>query len=146
MAQQDKLPGQLQKQLLSDEKFGKLLRGYVLTTLTPDNNKKFSFSKLLCLIVILLTLVVTVATFVFITMFNDLSPLEWLIPSIFTECAVVSGFYSYKAKAENEIKLSTRNKLIDKVLDFDISDEEFSGGQDAPEEEECDNNESAGGF
>ena len=65
-------------------------------------------------------------------MFNDITPLEYLIPSIFAEAAVVSGFYSYKAKAENKIKLSTRNYIINKMLDTEI-EEDYDG---SPVEEE----------
>lgn len=36
---------------------------------------------------------------------NDLSPLAYLIPAVFTELGVGTGFYYSKAKAENRIKL-----------------------------------------
>jgi hypothetical protein len=50
---------------------------------------------------------VTIFSCVAMWYFNNIDPLIYLIPSVFTECAVVSGFYSYKSKAENEIKLDT---------------------------------------
>lgn len=48
--------------------------------------------------------------------FNNIDALVYLIPSVFAECATMSGFYSYKAKAENEIKLDTQRKLITALL------------------------------
>lgn len=36
---------------------------------------------------------------------GDLSPLDYLIPSVFAELAAATGFYFNKAKAENQIKL-----------------------------------------
>ena len=46
---------------------------------------------------------------------NDLSPLAYLIPSMFVELATATGFYYNKAKAENTIKLNqnyTQNQII----------------------------------
>ena len=48
--------------------------------------------------------------------FNNIDPLCYLIPAVFAECATVTGFYSYKAKAENEIKLDTQRKLITAII------------------------------
>lgn len=36
---------------------------------------------------------------------GDLSPLAYLIPSVFAELATATGFYYKKAQKENEIKL-----------------------------------------
>ena len=38
------------------------------------------------------------------------------VAAVFAECATVTGFYSYKAKAENEIKLDTQRKLITAII------------------------------
>ena len=54
---------------------------------------------------------------------NDLSPLEYLIPSVFVEASVISGFYSYKAKTENKIKLETRRLILEKVLNGEIQED-----------------------
>jgi len=53
----------------------------------------------------------------------------YLIPAVFAECATVTGFYSYKAKAENEIKLDTQRKLITALLREQV-------GQDPETDEE----------
>lgn len=44
-------------------------------------------------------------TFIMVWRTNDLSPLAYLIPAVFTELGVGTGFYYSKAKAENRIKL-----------------------------------------
>lgn len=43
--------------------------------------------------------------FIMVWRTNDLSPLAYLIPAVFTELGVGTGFYYSKAKAENRIKL-----------------------------------------
>lgn len=51
------------------------------------------------------TVLVTAFTFIMVWRTNDLSPLAYLIPAVFTELGVGTGFYYSKAKAENRIKL-----------------------------------------
>ena len=62
------------------------------------------------------TNIVTIFSCVAMWYFNNLDPLIYLIPAIFTAFTTVTGFYSYKAKAENEIKLDTQRKLITALL------------------------------
>lgn len=50
---------------------------------------------------------------------NDLSPLMYLIPSVFVELATATGFYYNKAKAENKIKLMKNNDVQPEGNDFD---------------------------
>lgn len=66
---------------------------------------KTEFSKLILMCVGAVTTVVTAFTLVMIWRTNDLSPLAYLIPAVFTELGVGTGFYYSKAKAENRIKL-----------------------------------------
>lgn len=66
---------------------------------------KPEFSKLILMFVGAVTLLVTAFTLVMIWRTNDLSPLAYLIPAIFGELGVGTGFYYSKAKAENRIKL-----------------------------------------
>lgn len=89
-----------------------------------DTSRGPSFSKILCVVVILLTIVVSIATVCLAIYLNDLTPLEYLIPSVFAEASVVSGFYSYKAKAENKIKLETRRLILEKVLNAEMPEGE----------------------
>jgi len=63
------------------------------------------FSKLILIAIGTVTALVTVFTLVMVWRTNDLSPLAYLIPALFTELGVGTGFYYTKAKMENRIKL-----------------------------------------
>lgn len=89
---------------------------YVESVFSPKVEKKWTFSKLLVLGVCIATLIITIFSCVAMWYFNNIDPLCYLIPAIFAECATVTGFYSYKAKAENEIKLDTQRKLITAII------------------------------
>lgn len=102
-------------------------------TIFSSKEKKWSFSKLMFLGIAIVTVLVTIFSCVAMWYFNNIDPLIYLIPSIFTECAVVSGFYSYKAKAENEIKLDTQRKLISRL----ITEEEARQDIYNEDEEDC---------
>ena len=67
--------------------------------------KKTEFSKLIMLVVGAVTVIVTAFTLYMIWKTQDLSPLGYLIPAVFAELSVGTGFYYSKAKAENRIKL-----------------------------------------
>lgn len=100
---------------------------YIKQAMEADTKRFPSFSKWLCISIIGLTTLVVVVTIILMFITGDISPLEWLIPSVFVESSVVSGFYSYKAKAENKIKLETRKLILEKVLEGDmVEDEEDS--------------------
>lgn len=67
-------------------------------------NKK-EFSKTLITLILVVTLAVIVFTMWMIYITKDTSPLAYLIPAVFTETATATGFYYYKARAENELKI-----------------------------------------
>lgn len=67
--------------------------------------KKVEFSKLIMLVVGAVTVIVTAFTLFMVCKTQDLSPLAYLIPAVFAELSVGTGFYYSKAKAENRIKL-----------------------------------------
>lgn len=75
-------------------------------------DKKWSFSKIMFLLIFILSVGVAVFSCAIMWIFQDLSMLEYLIAAVFAECAVVSGFYSYKAKTENQLKIQTQQMLI----------------------------------
>ena len=89
---------------------------YVESVFSPKAEKKWTFSKLLVLGVCVTALIITIFSCVAMWYFNNIDPLCYLIPAVFAECATVTGFYSYKAKAENEIKLDTQRKLITAII------------------------------
>lgn len=70
-----------------------------------QRRKKMEFSKLIMLVVGSVTIAVTVFSFIMMWKTQDLSPLAYLIPAVFAELSVGTGFYYSKAKAENRIKL-----------------------------------------
>lgn len=67
--------------------------------------KKLEFSKLIMLVVGAVTIVVTAFTLFMVWKTQDTSSLAYLIPAVFAELSVGTGFYYSKAKAENRIKL-----------------------------------------
>lgn len=68
-------------------------------------NRKKEFSKVLWIAAMVHAAILSVYTMVIILVTGDVTPLEYLIPSVFTELAAATGFYFNKAKAENQIKL-----------------------------------------
>lgn len=67
--------------------------------------RKREFSKIMLGITWALALAVTVFACVLAWVSMDTSLFAYLIPAVFAELATATGFYYYKAKAENEIKL-----------------------------------------
>lgn len=73
------------------------------------------FSKIIFWLILLLTLGVTVYACALMWTTGDTSGLAYLIPATFAELATATGFYYWKAKNENRIKLMRQNGLkIDK--------------------------------
>jgi len=70
-----------------------------------SKKKKIEFSKIIFIGIAATTIAVVIFSCVMIWRTGDLSPLAYLIPSVFTELATATGFYYRKAQKENEIKL-----------------------------------------
>lgn len=66
------------------------------------------FSKKIIIFMTVFTIVITVYALALMWRTGDTSPLAYLIPSVFTEYATATGFYYWKARAENKIKLMQR--------------------------------------
>ena len=76
---------------------------------------KIEFSKFIFWAVFLLVVGVTVFACALMWHTGDTSGLAYLIPALFAELATATGFYYWKAKNENRIKLMKKHKLdIDK--------------------------------
>ena len=73
--------------------------------------RKIEFSKIMFISIWSLTFATVVATFVLMFITLDLSPLAYLIPAIFGEFAVGTGFYYNKAKLENKLKIMKEYKM-----------------------------------
>jgi hypothetical protein len=94
-----------------------------------DENK-YTFSKIILMVLIALSVGITLFSCIMMYITSDISPLAYLVPSIFTELATSTGFYYWKAKAENKSKL--RNQVVLNILqmrseykdaDIDAADE-----------------------
>lgn len=72
--------------------------------------RKFEFSKIFLLLSVSLAIYIVTVSTVLMFRTNDLSPLSYLIPAIFAELATCSGFYYWKAKSENQIKIAEEYK------------------------------------
>lgn len=72
---------------------------------------KREFSKMILVVVSIFTFGITVFSCVMIWRTGDLSPLAYLIPSIFAEAATATGFYYRKAEAENIRKIEKTQNI-----------------------------------
>lgn len=76
-----------------------------MTGFKKRKKQETEFSKKLLYVIFFVTGIVTAFTLYMIYETKDLSPLGYLIPALFVEVAAATGFYYWKAKAENTIKL-----------------------------------------
>lgn len=67
--------------------------------------KKKEFSKVILTAISVATALVVITSFVLMFITQDLSPLPVIITGCFAELASATGFYYWKAKNENMIKL-----------------------------------------
>lgn len=87
------------------------------------NKKKFEFSKIIIFIVGVVTIAVTTFTLYMVWETKDLSVLAYLIPAIYTETASATGFYFWKARTENKIRMSKELQKENIDPDIILSDE-----------------------
>lgn len=85
--------------------------------------KKKEFSKRIFTGISIATSLVVIFSLVMIWRTNDLTPLAYIIPAVFAELATATGFYYYKAKRENEIKL----RLIYGKKAGEFENEDYTG-------------------
>lgn len=84
--------------------------------------KKIAFSKIIFVGVSIMTISVVIFSCRMIYMTGDLSPLAYLIPSIFAELATATGFYYKKAEKEN-----TKGGIVyDSAMAEKVNNEEYS--------------------
>ena len=80
--------------------------------------RRGEFSKRIIIFMTVFTLVITVFALALMWRTGDTSPLAYLIPSVFAEYATATGFYYWKARTENKIKLMRLyGKSAEKVLE-----------------------------
>jgi hypothetical protein len=82
---------------------------------------KMEFSKKIFYMVTIFTVVVIIYSMALMWKTGDSSALSYLIPSVFGEMSVATGFYFSKAKKENEIKLLKKygKETIDQVNEME---------------------------
>lgn len=79
--------------------------------------RKPEFSKVVAVIGIVMWLIVNIFGMTMMVVTYDLTPLAYVIGSVDAVVAVVLGFYYWKAKAENQIKLKKEyGELADSVV------------------------------
>lgn len=86
--------------------------------------KKMETSKILLFVNYAIVLSVIIFTYTICILTGDVSALSSLIPCVFTELGVSTGFYYWKAKNENMVKLSKKTSTeIDNINsdNFDYS-------------------------
>ncbi|MEG1894660.1 MAG: hypothetical protein RR162_00370 [Oscillospiraceae bacterium] len=67
--------------------------------------RKKEFSKKILFAVAIATTIIVAFSLAIVWKTGDTSPLGYIIPGVFAELATATGFYYWKAKAENQIKL-----------------------------------------
>ena len=80
--------------------------------MTRTRKPKREFSKMILIVVSIFTFGITVFSCVMIWRTGDLSPLAYLIPSIFAEAATGTAFYYRKAEAENIRKIEKSQNIL----------------------------------
>lgn len=84
--------------------------------------KKIAFSKIIFAGVSIMTISVVIFSCRMIYITGDLSPLAYLIPSVFAELATATGFYYKKAEREN-----TKGGIVyDSAMAEKVNNEEYS--------------------
>lgn len=63
------------------------------------------FSKIILFAIAAVILLVIIFAMVMIAVTRDLSPIDWILGGLFSLASVAVGFYYWKARKENEIKL-----------------------------------------
>lgn len=96
--------------------------------------KKREFSKRILVMVALATAAIVVAAFVLMWRTGDTSALAYIIPGIFAELSAATGFYFWKAKAENMIKLDIERKKLGPKTSDGPGDQDQTDPDTVPEE------------
>lgn len=90
------------------------------------DKKHIETSKVILIVSAVYGAILTLYAMVAMLVVSDLSPLSYLIPGIFGVISVATGFYYWKARAENVIKLKVEAKKegveVDET-DFNQADE-----------------------
>ena len=96
------------------------------TKMNKDNKPKKEFSKKIFNIVITLFIIVIFYSMALMWKTGTTDGLMYLIPSVGTLASVTIGFYYWKAKMENMIKLSKENSItLDEVKEIESNMDDY---------------------
>ena len=88
--------------------------------------RKMEFSKKIFIFVSFITISVTAFSLILMWRFGDLSAMAYLIPSVFAEFATATGFYYWKARTENKIKLMKKHgNIAEKAIETEEDKNKF---------------------
>ena len=94
--------------------------------MNKENKPKKEFSKKIFDIVITLFIIVIFYAMALMWKTNTTDGLMYLIPAVGTLASVTIGFYYWKAKMENMIKLSKENNItLDKVKEIESNMDDY---------------------
>lgn len=79
---------------------------YKTTRVKRRKKTRMEFSKKILVVMFIITLIIVACAIAMSYMTQTTDVYAYLIPAIFAELSVGTGFYYWKAKRENEIKLS----------------------------------------
>lgn len=83
-----------------------------------QHKKVKEFSKIMAVLAVAMWLIANIFGLLMMAITLDLSPLAFVLPSVDAVVAVVLGFYYWKARAENQIKLKRAYKELAEAPDL----------------------------
>lgn len=85
------------------------------------------FSKKIIIFVSAFSVFVSVFSIILMWRTGDLSALAYLIPSVFTELTAATGFYYWKARTENKIKLLKKyGNIAEKAIESESEKSKYN--------------------
>ena len=85
------------------------------------------FSKKIIIFISVFSVIVSALSIVLMWRTGDLSALAYLIPSVFTELTAATGFYYWKARTENKIKLLKKyGNIAEKAIESESEKSKYN--------------------
>lgn len=89
--------------------------------------KKCEFSKTIVVFSASFSVIVSAISVILMWRFGDLSALSYLIPAVFAEMATATGFYYWKARTENKIKLIKKyGEIAEKAIESESEKSKYN--------------------
>lgn len=85
------------------------------------------FSKKIIIFISVFSVIVATLSIILMWRTGDLSALAYLIPSVFTELTAATGFYYWKARTENKIKLLKKyGNIAEKAIESESEKSKYN--------------------